>query len=467
MRNPLPGATRQPELAVFVMSERLTNNATVDIALDALKATGATGEVFLREAQSGSVEIKEGAIEAVIARGERGIGIRVLDDQRLGFAYTSDLSADGIRACVDTARRMSALTERDEDLALATRPIDDADLDIYQAGIVDRPLSERGAIALAVEEAAREADPRVKQFRKTTYSDSESTTIIATTTGVRASFRESYCGAMTSAVASENGDRQIGYHGEAERRFGELEPGRVGEAAAKRAVEKLGAKPLATQKVPVVLDPWMAMELLRAIGPLFSSDNVLKGRSLFANKIGQRVANEKVTIVDDARRPRGLRSAPFDGEGVATTTRTLIERGVLRGYLTSLKTAKKLGSDPTGNARRGGYGSPARIGPSNLFIAAGTDDAGSIVAGLDHALVITSLLNLHTVDPVSGEFSLGATGNYLERGNRLHPVQGITIAGNLTHLLSSVVGVGADLVFGPGGLGSPTLVISELSIGGA
>src|SRR5438552_18613550 len=151
--------------------------------------------------QTGLSEINEGAIEAVIARGERGIGIRVLDDQRLGFAYTSDLSVNGIQACADTARRMSRLTERDEDLALATRPIDDADLDIYQAGIVDRPLSERGAIALAVEEAARATDPRVKQFRKTTYSDSESTTIIATTTGLRASFRESYCGALSSAVA--------------------------------------------------------------------------------------------------------------------------------------------------------------------------------------------------------------------------------------------------------------------------
>src|SRR2546430_15770791 len=208
------------------MSERLTNDATVDAALDALKATGATGEVFLREAQSGSVEIKEGAIESVIARGERGVGIRVLDEQRLGFAYTSDLSANGIRACVDIARRMSALTERDEDLALATRQIDDADLDIYQAGIVDRPLSERGAVALAVQEAARAADSRVKQFRKTTYSDSESTTMIATTTGVRASFRESYCGAMTSAVASENGDRQIGYHGEAGRRLRGVGPAR-------------------------------------------------------------------------------------------------------------------------------------------------------------------------------------------------------------------------------------------------
>src|SRR5206468_1784129 len=204
-----------------------------------------------------------------------------------------------------------------------------------------------------------------------------------------------------------------------------------------------------------------------AVGPLCSADNVLKGRSLFADKVGERVANEKVTIVDDARRPRGLRSAPFDGEGIATTTRTLIDKGVLRGYLTSIKTARKLRSDATGNARRAGYGSPARIGPSNLFVTAGTDDATTIVRGFDRAIAVTSLLNLHTVDPVSGEFSLGATGNYLERGSRVQPVQGITIAGNLTHLLDSIVGVGTDIVFGPSGLGSPTLVISELSVGGA
>lgn len=450
------------------MSERLTNEATVDLALDALRSVGAaSGEVFLREAQSGSVEIKESAIESVIARGERGIGLRVLEERRLGFAYTSDLSTDGIRACAETARRMSGLTEPDDDLVLATRAIDDADLDIYQAGIVDRPLAERGVIALAVEEAARAADPRVKQFRKTTYSDSESTTIIATTAGVRASYRESYCGAMTSAVATADGERQIGYHGEAARRFAELDPKRVGDRAAKRAVEKLGAKPLPTQKMPVVLDPWMAMELLRAIGPLFSADNVLKRRSLLADKLGQRVANEKVTIVDDARKPRGLRSAPFDGEGVATTTRTLVERGVLRSYLTSLKTARKLKVEPAGNSRRGGYGSPSRIGPSNFYVAAGSDDTESIVRGFGRALAVTSLLNLHTIDPVSGEFSLGATGNYLERGVRVHPAQGITIAGNLTQLLNAVVGVGTDLVFGPAGFGSPTLVISELSIGGS
>jgi PmbA protein len=449
------------------VTQRLSNDEVVDRALGSLRVAGVrTAEVFLRDALSGSVDTKDGQIESVIARGERGLGVRVLDGQRMGFAHSSDLAAAGIEHIVDQARRMATITEPDADLQIASTTLDVADLAIYQSGIEERPLAERGAVALAVEQAARQADPRVTHFRKTTYSDAEITTIIATTTGVRASYRESHCGAMTSPVATQNGERQIGYHGEGARRLADLDPARIGGHAARRATEKLGAKPFATQKLPVVLDPWMAMSLLGAISPLFSADNVLKGRSLFAGKIGARVASERVTIVDDARRKGGLRSAPFDGEGTATTTRTMVERGVLRGYLTNIKTGHKLGSSSAGNARRGSYASPSRIGPSNFYVEQGVDDPAGMVKALDRALSITSLLNLHTIDPISGEFSLGATGTYLEKGAPVHPVQGITIAGNLTHLLSSIAGVGTDLTFGPSGIGSPTLVITELSVGG-
>jgi PmbA protein len=445
----------------------MSNDDVVDRALEALRAGRvATAEVLVRDALSGSVETKDDAIDVVTARGERGLGVRVLDGQRIGFAHTSDLALPGIEACVDQARRMATITEPDEDIRIAAAPLEMIELDIYQSGLEDRPLADRGAIALAVEQAARSLDPRITHFRKTSYSDAEVTTVIATTLGVRASYRESFCGAMTSAVATQNGERQIGYHGEGTRRLADLDPASIGARAAQRAIEKLGAKPFPTQKLPIVLDPWMAMSLLGAISPLFSADNVLKGRSLFAGKVGERVANEHVTIVDDARRKGGLRSAPFDGEGVATTTRTLIEQGVLRGYLVNLKTSRKLSTAPTGNARRGSYASPSRIGPSNFYIEAGTDDPAAAVRGLDRALAVTSLLNLHTIDPVSGEFSLGATGTYLEKGAPMHPVQGITIAGNLTHLLSSISAVGTDLTFGSSGIGSPTLVIAELSVGG-
>lgn len=449
------------------MTQRLSNDEVVDRALAALKSAGLrTAEVFLRDAQSGSVDTKDGAIETVVARGERGLGVRVLDGERMGFAHSSDLAAAGIEAVVEQARRMARITEPDPDLRIADAAIKMADLAIYHPGLETRPLSERGAIALAVEKAARDADTRITHFRKTTYSDSEVTTVIATTTGIRASYRESFCGAMTSPVASSDGERQIGYHGEGARTLADLDPAKIGARAAQRAIEKLGAKPFPTQKLPVVLDPWMSMSLLGAIAPLFSADNVLKGRSLLAGKVGQRVANERVTIVDDARRKGGLRSAPFDGEGIATTTRTLVEKGVLRGYLTNQKTARKMNTTSAGNARRGSYASPSRIGPSNFYVEAGADDPAKAVATIEKALRITSLLNLHTIDPVSGEFSLGATGTYLEKGAAVHPVQGITIAGNLTHLLNSITGVGTDLTFGPGGIGSPTLVIAELSVGG-
>lgn len=447
------------------MSDKLDNDAAVDRALGAIDGAGAAGEVFLREGWSTAVEVREGATENVISRGERGIGVRLLREGRAGFAYTSDLTRDGIGACVSAARDMSVVTAPDPHLRLADIALPPVDL-----GLVDRDdersVAERTEVALAVERAARAADARITAFRKTTYSDGVTTTVLANTGGVRGSYRATYYSVGTSAVATEGEERQIGSHSQASRRFTDLDAEATGRRAAELAVGKLGARSFPTQRLPVVLDPFMGMALLGAIAPLFSADSVLKGKSLFASKIGEQVASAQVTIVDDGRAPGGLRSAPFDGEGVATTTRTLLEQGVLRGYLSSLKTASRMGIMPTGNARRGSYAQPGRIGVANFRIEAGDGDPRAMVAGLDRALRITSLLNLHTVDPISGEFSLGATGDYLERGSRLYPVQGITIAGNLTTLLASVSGVGRDLTFGASGIGSPTLLISELSIGG-
>ena len=449
------------------MSEKLSNDAVVDRAiasLNGLRMDG--GEVFLRDGQSTSVEIRDGEIENAITRGERGIGIRVLSRGHVGFAYTSDLSPAGIEECVTASRDIASVTEPDPDVSIATRRIDGPDLALYEAGIDDRTVAQRAAVALAVERAARNADGRISGFRKTTYSDGSLVTVIATTADVRGSYRETYFSVGTSAVATDGDERQIGYHGEAKRRFGQIDPDAVGRVAAQRAVGKLGAKPFTTQTLPIVLDPFMGMSLLGALIPLFSADAVIKGKSLFGGKIGAAVASDQVTIIDDGRTPGALRTAPFDGEGVATTRRTLVERGVLRGFLSSLKTAKKMEQAPTGNARRGSYAAPSRIGAANFHLAAGRSAADDLVGGLDRALRVTSLLNLHTIDPISGEFSLGATGDYLEHGERLYPVQGITIAGNLTTLLPSITGVASDLVFGSSGIGSPTFVISELSIGG-
>jgi len=424
--------------------------------------------VYLRESTSGSVEVKDGAIETLTSRGERGIGLRMVDDARLGFAYTSDLTEAGITECVDLARAMARITEPDPDLAVAAEAPAMSDLRLHDPAIAARSLDERAAIALGVERAAKAADPRIVAFRKTDYSDGEATTVLATTAGMRGSYRESWNAATTSAVAAQNGERQIGFHLEGGRGAADVEAEGIGRRAAQQAVRKLGPRPLQTAKMAIVLDPWMGQQLLSAITPMFSAENVLKGRSLFAGKVGQRIASDAVTIVDDPRLAGGMRSAPFDGEGIATQSRTLVEGGVLRGYLHSIKTSARTQTPPTGNARRASYGGPARIAPSNFFIAAGTADPQELRRSADRALDITSLLNLHTVDPISGEFSLGASGVVLERGEPLHPAEGITIAGNLMHLLASIAAVGNDLTFRrPMGLGCPTLLITDISVGGA
>lgn len=449
------------------MSGRLANDDAVDLALDALRRSGMrTGEVYLRESTAVTVEVKDGAIETLTTRGDRGIGVRIVEDGRPGFAHTSDLSADGVAACVEAARAMARVTEPDPDLRVATDAAAAADLGIHEDGLAVRSLDERAEVALGVERAARAYDPRIATFRKTSYGDTEATTILATTAGMRGTYRETSYSAGTSAVATQDGERQIGYHSEAARRWRGVDPDAIGRRAAELAVRKLGARALETQKMAVLLDPWMGQQLLGAIAPLFSAENVLKGKSLFAGKTGQQVASDAVTIVDDARLPGGMRSAPFDGEGIATRRRVLVDRGTLTGYLHSLKTAAKTGTRPTGNARRGTYGGPAQIGPANLHVAAGTDDPRELARRADRALAVTALLNLHTIDPISGEFSLGAAGDLLRRGERAYPVQGITIAGDLTHLLASIAGIGSDLTFGPSGIGSPTLLIAELSIGG-
>ncbi|MBI3521610.1 MAG: TldD/PmbA family protein [Chloroflexi bacterium] len=447
------------------MSERLKNDAAVEHAVEALRGLrGTIGEVFFRGSHSTSVEVKDGAIENVLAHGERGIGVRVIDGQRVGFAYTSALSSEGVRACVDAAHAMSRVAEVEPDLQIATDSPPVVELGIHEDG--ERSVEDRAAVAVEVERVARAVDPRISGFRKTTFSDSGTTTIFATTLGAWGRYRESSSGVGTAAIATQGEERQIGGHGEASRTFSGVSAERVGRRAAEQAVGKLGARPFPTQRIAVVLDPWQGMQLVGAIGTLFNADSVLKGKSLFKGRIGERVASARVSVIDDARKPAGLRTAPFDGEGTPTRRRELIVDGTLQGYLTSLKTARKLGTEPTGNARRGSYAMPSRISPSNLHIANGAEDASAMVAGLDRALRITSLLNLHTIDPISGEFSLGAAGDYLERGVKQYAVQGITIAGNLVALLSSISGVGNDLTFGGGGIGSPTLVISELSVGG-
>lgn len=452
------------------MTERLDNDAVLERALDEVKRRDSiAAEAYLRDSQGTSIEVIDGKVESAEVETERGIGIRVLEAGRVGFAYTSDLSPSGITECVDLAVANARVTSPDESIAFAASPLPlngEAELRIFDPSYETHDVVEKTELCLEIEAAAKRTDPRITSFYKTSYGDGVGATVFATTTGAYGTYRSTSFGGGTACVATEGDDKQIGGFGDGGRTFGSIDAARIGEEAARRAVEKLRARPFKTQRIDIVLEPYRAMELVGAISSLFSAENVLKGKSLLAGKIDQRVASDLVTLRDEGRQIGGRATSPFDGEGTPTQDLYLLRGGVLRGYLQSIKTANRLRAAPTGNARRGSYAGTPHAGISNFYIVAGATAAKDLVRGADRALALTSLLNLHTIDPISGEFSLGATATYLERGELQYPVKGITIAGNLIALLTAIAAVGDDLRFGSSGVGSPTLLVRDISVGG-
>ena len=336
------------------MNERLENEAVVEHALDEIRRRdGLEAEAYLRDSHGTSIEVIDGKVESAEVETERGVGVRVLDSARVGFAYTSDLSASGISDCVELAIANARVTSPDESIAFATAPLtSDGDLRIFDAGYESHDVLEKTELCLEIEAAAKRVDRRITSFYKTSYGDGSGVTVFGTTGGAFGTYRSTFFGAGTAPVATEGDDKQIGGFGDGGRMFAEIDAGQIGEEGARRALEKLQARPFKTQRIDIVLEPYRAMELVAAISSLFSAENVLKGKSLLAGKINERVASELVTLRDDGQRVSGRATSPFDGEGIPTQDVTLLRGGGLRAYLQSIQTANRLRATPTGNARQ-------------------------------------------------------------------------------------------------------------------
>src|SRR5439155_10128188 len=286
------------------MTERLDNDAVVERALDEVRRRdGLEAEAYLRDSHGTSIEVIEGKVESAEVETERGVGVRVLDAGRVGFAYTSDLSPAGIAECVDLAVANARVTSPDESIAFAATPIPpNGELQIFDSTYESHDVAEKTELALAIEAAARRVDPRITSFYKTSYGDGAGVTVFATTAGGYGTYRSTSFGAGTACVATEGEDKQIGGFGDGGRTFDTLDAETIGAEAARRALEKLRARTFKTQRIDIVLEPYRAMELVGAISSLFSAENVLKGKSLLAGKIEQRVASDVVTLRDEGRR---------------------------------------------------------------------------------------------------------------------------------------------------------------------
>jgi PmbA protein len=323
--------------------------------------------------------------------------------------------------------------------------------------------------AFAIERAARQYDPRIVITRRIAYSERESLEALANTLGVAAEQRNNGCGGGGMVIARADKEQQVGGGSDSKRRYAEFDPAKIGSEAAEKAVMMLGATNAATQRASILLEPKMTGAFLGIIANLVSADNVQKGKSLFAGKIGKAVAAAGVTVVDDGAFVGAPGMRAFDDEGVPSQRTVVIENGVLQNYLHSTYTARKARARATGNAARASFKHAPDAQPSNFYLVAGTESADALRAGIARGLWVRNLMNLHTANPISGEFSFGANGLWIENGKIVGPVRGVTISGNLTDLLVNLRGIGSDVVWQGGfgaSVGAPSVVIEDVSIAG-
>lgn len=441
------------------------------LAADVIRLATAQGasdaECTLAEGEEFSAKVRMRALETLTEAGSRSAGLRVLVGQRVGSSYTSDLSAEGIRKLVESAIEIAAISTEDpyaglpesSDLGSLT-----GDLGLFSDDILGIDTPQRIREALETEEAALSADPRIANSEGAGFGAHAGRRIFANSRGFLGSYRFSSCSLSASPVAKQGDRMEADYWYTAARSHAKLDsPASVGRRAAERTLRRLGARKLATQKATVVFDPIPAAGLVGNIFDAVEGDAIYRNASFLAGKLGERVASENVTVIDDGTIPGLFGTSPFDDEGVPSRRTPVIERGVLKNYLLNSYTARKLGMRTTGNAARGITGN-AGVGQGNLFLEAGSVPPSEIIRGIRRGLYVTEVLG-SGVNIVTGDYSLGATGLWIEDGEFAYPVSEITIASTLQQMLMNIEAIGSDLEFRRS-IASPTLVIGEMTISG-
>jgi PmbA protein len=441
------------------------------LAADLLARARAEGadaaDVLVAEGTDFTVSVRKGEVETLKEAGSKALGLRVFVGRRSATSYTSDFSPGALTDLVADTVAMARATGEDPAAGLPDEvaPAEDVDLGLFDPTPGQLPTAERIDRARRAEAAALSASPEITNSQGASWSSSEDSVVLANTLGFSGGYRSSSVSFSVVPVAERGGQMQRDYWYSAGRGLGDLaSPEEVGRIAAERTLRRLGARKVPTTEVPVVFDPETAAELMGTLFRALSGYAVFRNATFLKDRVGEQVASPLLTLVDEGRRFRGLGSRPFDGEGLPTRRNVPIEKGVLRHYLCDSYSARKIGARPTGSARRGVAGGPT-VGAGNLFFEPGATSPEEIVAGVERGLLVTDLIGFG-IDLVSGDYSQGAVGQWIEAGRIVHPVHEVTIAGNLKQMLHDVDAVGSDLVFrGPSA--SPTLRIRKMTVSGS
>ena len=439
----------------------------------AIGAGAGDAEAYVVEDAGREVRVHGGEVESLTAATERGVGIRAWNEGRVGYAYGTDLTEAGLAEVAARAAEGSRIADVDEFAAPPEPGAGDAGEPIE--GLCDPSVSGSdagrvAAIALAVERAALEADERIAGVEQAVYADSSERVAIRSSTGVVGGFEASSCYAFLQAMAEGDGSRETGLGFGLARGPDGLEPRQIGREAAQRAVSMIGASKPDSRACPVVLDPTVAASFAGLIGSTLGADSVQRGRSPFAERLGEEVASAALVLHDDGLDPAGLASSPFDGEGVPRRRTALISGGRLRTFLHDTYTARRGGSTSTASAGRSGYRSTPSVSASNLVIGEGEFDFAGLLAAAGEGVYVTDVAGLHSgVNPVSGVFSVGASGRLISSGELADPVREFTIASDLVSMLRAVRAAGAKARWVPfgGSVRAPNLLVGEMTVSGA
>lgn len=453
----------------------------IDLALlaaqviERARAAGATdAEAVVSEGDEFSVSVRMGEVETLEESGSRGMGLRVLLGQRSASASTSDLTQDGIEQMISGAMALVRVTEED---SFAGLPEDSEygqlteDLKLYFDDVYSLPAVERIAQARRAEAAALGYDARIANSQGGSFSAATGRRVLANSRGFLGSYRTSYCGISAAPLAVDAGGamQRDSWYSSA-RRMSDLEsPESIGEEAARRALRRLGARRVPTQRVPIVFSPEVSRSLLGHLFEAASGDSIWRSASFLAGQLGEAIATPHLTIIDDHTMilpggVGGFGTSPFDGEGLPTRRTVVVEDGVLKTYLLNTYSGRKLGMRSTGNATRGLGGSPG-IGAGNLYLKPGNVSPEAILKEIPAGLYVTSLMGFGA-NLVTGDYSRGASGLWIENGELTHAVEEVTIAGNLREIYKNITAIGDDLVF-RGSIAAPTLRIDGMTIAGA
>jgi len=429
-----------------------------------LKKGADAAEVYIENGRNLSIEVRKGEVETVEEAASYGAGLRVFIKGKMAFASSNDLGERALDDALGRAIEFAKITTADPNNVLP----DDKGLTeiagLFDPQVAKIPMERKIELAKKIEQLAMK-DPRITKSDGARYGEGEEEVVIANSNGLAKSFRSSVCSLGVSVVAEKGEQKSSGAESSGARYFSDLKPAEeVAAKAARDAYEMLDPKPLKTQKAPVIFHADVGYALLGGILGAINGERVLQGASFLGKRLGQKIGSELITLIDDGTLVKGIASQPFDGEGVSTQKRTIIDRGVLKGFMYNTIVAKRAGVQSTGNARRGGFASLPGIGPHQFYMTAGQAKPEDIIKSTKAGLLVKEVTG-YGINPVNGNFSGGASGFWVEDGKIAFPVKGLTIAGTADEMLNGIEMVADDLDLSRR-MATPSFRINLLQIGG-